>query len=179
MKRSLIAAALAGALLAPASAQSPADFQSASPGAGALQPGHDRNEAPGFLQNQSMADWRSTKLIGADVYGPDNAKIGDIKDVLIGSDGSVRAVVVGVGGFLGMAEKNVALPFKALTITRKMEGDRIEKISVDYTKDQLKGAPAFAFYEPPKLPQTTGESLADKAKDLKDKAAETIKMQEK
>jgi len=108
-----------------------------------------------FVQAQDAGDWRGTKLIGASVYGPDNSSIGEITDVLIGGDGRIRAVVVGVGGFLDVAEKDVAMPFEALTITRGAANGAIDKVTVQYTKDQLKAAPRFAF-EQMSSPQTTG-----------------------
>jgi sporulation protein YlmC with PRC-barrel domain len=54
---------------------------------------------------------RGSKLTGIDVYGADNQKIGDIDEVLVGKDGKIQAVVVGVGGFLGIGEKDVAIPY--------------------------------------------------------------------
>ena len=114
----------------------------------------------GFMHQQNASEWRSSKLIGASIYGPDNKSIGDINDVLIGNDGRVTAVVVGVGGFLGVGEKNVALPFQALDVERKADGTSIDKITVSYTKEQLKNAPQFAYYKPGQL-ETTGESPHD------------------
>jgi hypothetical protein len=46
-----------------------------------------------------------------DVYGADNERIGEIDDVILSRDGQIEAIVVGVGGFLGIGEKNVAIPF--------------------------------------------------------------------
>jgi len=54
---------------------------------------------------------RGSKLMGVDVYGADNQKIGDIDEVLVGKDGRIQAVVVGVGGFLGIGQKDVAIPY--------------------------------------------------------------------
>src|SRR5215211_6005718 len=67
-----------------------------------------------FITQQSSGQWRASKLVGVDVYGTDNAKIGDIREVLLNRDGAAEAVVIGVGGFLGIGEKDVAVPFKAL-----------------------------------------------------------------
>ena len=64
------------------------------------------------MTKQAIDQWRAPKLIGVTVYGSDNQKIGAIKDVLIGHDGTARTIVIGVGGFLGMGTKDVALPFK-------------------------------------------------------------------
>ena len=55
--------------------------------------------------------WRVTKLIGVDIYGADNKKVGDITEVLFDKTGKIEMVTVGVGGFLGMGSKDVAIPF--------------------------------------------------------------------
>jgi sporulation protein YlmC with PRC-barrel domain len=54
---------------------------------------------------------RGSQLMGVDVYGADNQKIGDVDEVLVGKDGKIQAVVVGVGGFLGIGEKDIAIPY--------------------------------------------------------------------
>jgi hypothetical protein len=148
MTRILTATALAATLAVPAFAQAPASKTDQSTGQAE------------FPQNDSANDWRGTKLIGASVYGPDNASIGEISDVLIAGDGKIQAVVVGVGGFLGVGEKDVALPFYSLTITRKPDSRSIDKIKVSYSKDQPKDAPAFVFNDTPPL-QTTGASTGN------------------
>jgi hypothetical protein len=118
-----------------------------------------------FVQSQHATDWRGSKLMGATVYGAGNASIGEVNDVLIGNDGKVRALVIGVGGFLGVGEKNVAIPLDALSIARKPNSNAIDKIAVSYSKDDLTNAPKFAYYEPAKA-QTTGSGVADKIKSL-------------
>jgi hypothetical protein len=65
-----------------------------------------------FIAKQSVNEWRAPKLIGVDVYGADNQKVGAIKDILMNHDGSAQAVVIGVGGFLGIGQKEVAVPFQ-------------------------------------------------------------------
>ena len=57
---------------------------------------------------------RGSKLIGVDVIGLDHTRIGDIQEVLLDQRGQIQAVVIGVGGFLGIGEKNVAVPFNML-----------------------------------------------------------------
>jgi sporulation protein YlmC with PRC-barrel domain len=137
---------------------------------GAVQntmPGQSTGEAnhPNFVQSQHATDWRGSKLIGATVYGPDNASIGNINDVVISNDGKIRAAVIGVGGFLGVGEKNVAVPLDALNITRKPESSSIDKVTVSYSKDDLKNAPTFAFYEPD-TSRTTGSNVSDRLQSL-------------
>jgi sporulation protein YlmC with PRC-barrel domain len=67
-----------------------------------------------FVTEQTASQWRASKLVGVDVYGTDNAKIGDVSEVLMDAQGNAQAVVIGVGGFLGIGEKNVAVPFSAI-----------------------------------------------------------------
>jgi sporulation protein YlmC with PRC-barrel domain len=54
---------------------------------------------------------RGSKLVGLDVIGLDNVKVGTIDEVLVDGSGRIRALVLGVGGFLGLGEKSVAVPF--------------------------------------------------------------------
>jgi sporulation protein YlmC with PRC-barrel domain len=67
-----------------------------------------------FMTQLQQNQWRASKLIGVDIYGQNNEKIGDVNEVLIDRSGNADAVVVGVGGFLGIGEKDVALPFSAI-----------------------------------------------------------------
>lgn len=170
MKHTLTAAALAVAMATPAFAQT------ATPDAPAMNKQPTTQMAPGsassttgamsdqtFVSSQQSTDWLGSKLIGASVYGPDNASIGEVNDVVIASDGKINAVVVGVGGFLGVGEKNVALAFDQLNVTRKPDSAAIDKITVSFTKDQLKSAPTFAYYAP-KGSTTTGSGAATPAR---------------
>jgi sporulation protein YlmC with PRC-barrel domain len=56
-------------------------------------------------------DWRSSKVVGLSVYNSKDENIGAISDLLMDKSGNIKAVVVGVGGFLGMGEHLVAIPF--------------------------------------------------------------------
>lgn len=67
-----------------------------------------------FLSSVSGDQVRFSKLKGLDVYGPNNEKIGDLREVLLAHDGRAEAAVIGVGGFLGVGEKEVAVPFSSL-----------------------------------------------------------------
>ncbi|MCB5176414.1 PRC-barrel domain-containing protein [Microvirga lenta] len=58
--------------------------------------------------------WRASRLEGVNVYNQNNERIGDISEVLVNEQGQVEAVVIGVGGFLGIGERSVAVPFNAL-----------------------------------------------------------------
>ena len=150
LKSTLMATALAALMLSPAFAQTPStadrpmDRPSQSTPAPSTLPRAASND---FINIESANDVRTSKLIGSTVYGPDNVKIGEVSDVLLDSNGGTRAVVVGVGGFLGVGTKDVAIAFKSLNVTRNTKGDKIDKITVAYSKDQLKDAPAFKWYE--------------------------------
>jgi len=165
-KHTIIAAALAAALATPAFAQSTtAPAPSATPKADTTTT--DKTAATpataasgNFVQTQQSSDWRGSKLIGASVYGPDNASIGEINDLIVGTDGKITAEVVGVGSFLGVGQKDVALPFENISVTRKADSASIDKIKVSYTKDQLKDAPKFAYYEPASKSTTTGSGAS-------------------
>jgi sporulation protein YlmC with PRC-barrel domain len=77
-----------------------------------------------------------------DVYDSQDNKIGDVNDILVGPDGRISAVIVGVGGLLGVGEKDVAVPFKALKVTEKA-GDRY--LVMNTTKEALQNAPSYVF----------------------------------
>jgi hypothetical protein len=67
-----------------------------------------------FVTVPPTGAWRVADLEGKDVYGIDGEDIGEINDVIVGEDGRVLAVIVGVGGFLGIGEKDVAVGMTAL-----------------------------------------------------------------
>ena len=70
-------------------------------------------EAGYFVRTSRPHQWRTSKLIGVDVYGTEGEKIGDVVEILIDSDGN-EVVVLGIGGFLGIAGREIAVPFKAV-----------------------------------------------------------------
>jgi sporulation protein YlmC with PRC-barrel domain len=58
--------------------------------------------------------WRASKLMGLDVYNQNNEKLGDINEIILDKSGKVAAVVIGVGGFLGMGEHDIAVSMDKL-----------------------------------------------------------------
>lgn len=72
----------------------------------------------------------------------DDEDIGTITDLVIGEDGQINAVVVGVGGFLGMGEKNVAIEWDSLELT-KNEDDDDYVITVNASEDALEAAEEY------------------------------------
>jgi sporulation protein YlmC with PRC-barrel domain len=70
--------------------------------------------ASNFIATRPADQFRASDLTGERVYGANNENIGEVNDVLLDRTGKVTAVIIGVGGFLGIGEKDVALPMTAL-----------------------------------------------------------------
>jgi hypothetical protein len=91
---------------------------------------------------------RASKLIGMNVKNTADETIGEINELILDKDGKVAAVVVGVGGFLGMGQREVALDYKSLTVKydpNAMTDAGATTVTVDATKDSLKAAPAWTW----------------------------------
>jgi sporulation protein YlmC with PRC-barrel domain len=94
------------------------------------------------------------------VYDPADTKIGEIMDVLVDRQGQIVGFIVGAGGFLGMGEKDVAVPFNAVQFKTKDNNKWYPVMNT--TKDALKNAPAFKYdrtamtWIPENAPATTG-----------------------
>lgn len=84
--------------------------------------------------------WLASDVYKASVYDPSNNKIGDIDDLVINKDGTISTAVIGVGGFLGVGQKDVAIPFNDLKVASN--NDKTYFV-LDRTKQDLKNAPAF------------------------------------
>src|SRR5215212_1833277 len=69
---------------------------------------------PGFLTAPPPGSMRASDVIGTEVIGSDIRRLGTIDDVVLDRGGTVAAVVIGTGGFLGIGEKKVAVPYEAL-----------------------------------------------------------------
>jgi sporulation protein YlmC with PRC-barrel domain len=76
------------------------------------------------------------------VYDPADKKIGEIKDVLITSDGKIAAFIVEVGGFIGAGAKDVAVPFSDVKGTKKNDK---WYLTMNADKDELKNAPGLTY----------------------------------
>jgi putative membrane protein len=77
-----------------------------------------------------------------DVYDTQDNKIGDVNDILLDKDGRLSTAIIGVGGFLGVGEKDVAVPFKSLKVSEK-GGDRY--LVINATKEALEKAPGYVY----------------------------------
>ena len=91
--------------------------------------------------NQQAGEMRASKMIGASVHNPAGETIGEVNDEVLDNSGKVNAVVVGVGGFLGMGEREVAIAHSSLKMSKDNDGDNV--ITVGATKETLKAAPLW------------------------------------
>jgi sporulation protein YlmC with PRC-barrel domain len=143
LKRLVLSAsvlALAGSL---AVAQTP-PAQGPSPGGSVAAP----------PSSSSMMRLLASDIYKADVYDNTDKKIGDVTDLVLNSDGNITTAVIGVGGFLGVGQKDVAVPFKDLKISSR---NGRQWLALNRTKEDLQSAPA---YEP------SGRSVATSASSL-------------
>jgi PRC-barrel domain len=118
-----------------------------------------------FVTEQPANEWLARLYIDAPVQNTSGEKVGEVNDLVFDKTGHISTVVLGVGGFLGIGEKNVAVPFSALTYGGGSDGTRT--IVVALSKDALKQAPSFKATE-----KTTFDKMKDKAVDLGTKASE-------
>lgn len=95
----------------------------------------------GFLAAQAGTDMLASKLIGQAVINPQDEKVGSVDDLVMDQSGRVTAAVIGVGGFLGMGEKNVGVPIEALEPRQTENGDL--QLMTMLTKEELEAAPEF------------------------------------
>lgn len=103
-------------------------------------------ESVQFTSTTGTALMAVSKLTGTDVRNAAGENLGDINDVLVDNTGTPAVAIIGVGGFLGIGEKNVGVPFKALQFTTSNETNaRVARL--DVTKEALTAAPTFVYGE--------------------------------
>jgi len=72
-----------------------------------------------FITQEQSGQWRASKLEGLNVYNSNDEKIGDISELIVDSSGNIQAVVVGVGGFLALGKRDVAIPFDQIKLVNE------------------------------------------------------------
>jgi hypothetical protein len=93
--------------------------------------------------HRQQGEWRSSKLIGTKVENNAGDTVGDINDIILAKDGSASAAIIGVGGVLGVGEREVAVQFNSLQLSRDENGNAIAKLNT--TKEDLKKAPQWTW----------------------------------
>jgi hypothetical protein len=153
LKKLMITTALGGLLLSPALAQSP------TPPAAPSMPQTSSNSGGtvDVIRSQNASQLLASKFRGSAVFGADDQKIGGVTDVLFDPSGKVDAYVVGVGGFLGIGQKDVALAPSAFQLIKDPDTDTI-KLKTSMTKDQLDKAATFEPRAP--VASTTGSGMS-------------------
>jgi sporulation protein YlmC with PRC-barrel domain len=99
-------------------------------------------ETEGFL-SFNAEQMRASTLMGKEIYGPDDASIGEVSDLVLQEDGETRAALIDVGGFLGVGEKRVAIPFEQIQFSQPAEDGGEPRLTVAMTKEELEALPAF------------------------------------
>ncbi len=129
-------------------------------------------DAKSMQTASAKGEWQASKLIHLNVYNGKNEKIGDIKELMLDKSGKINTVALGVGGFVGMGEHDVAVKFDQLkwvntpvSSTTSSNADRSKTTTgsnqkesqntsgrsypdhavLDATKDQLKAMPQFDY----------------------------------
>ena len=120
-----------------------------------------------FVTQQPVNEWLAEMFIGQSVLNKTGETVGEVNDLLFDRKGQISTAVIGVGGFLGMGEKNVGVPYGMLTFEIGKTGERV--IVVALSKQDLTQAPAFMATE-----KSTFEKVKDKAVVLKDQAVKKI-----
>jgi PRC-barrel domain len=147
LKKLMITTASLALLTSAAIAQTPDQTQPA-PTAAAAAKGQ-------VITEQKPDQMLATKFKGTDVIGSNNEKIGDVNDMLFDKDGKILAYVVGVGGFLGIGTKDVALSPMSFQIVPANDKESM-KLKLSMTKDELKTAADFKPYK--ETTTTTGQA---------------------
>ena len=139
---SLIPAAILAAGVLPATAQESTTKEPMTKAPTVTPP--SATDKAAYSTMQAADQWRSTMIVGLNVYNQANEKIGDINDLILDNGGKAVSAVIGVGGFLGIGEKSVAVPFADLKFERKSDGSI--GVMHNSTKEALKAAPTFTYF---------------------------------
>jgi sporulation protein YlmC with PRC-barrel domain len=122
-----------------------------------------------FVPEQKEGELATNRLGGTTVLNGQGEIIGRVEDVILDSRGQAVAVALGVGGFLRVGQRIVAVPYNAIKIGPIHNGRRL--VVLDVTREQLAAAPPYKATEPGKFDRArqTAESWA---KSVRDKAVE-------
>jgi hypothetical protein len=126
-------------VMAPAPSGTPSQSsdvpKSLSPSATAAQ------ETSPFLVKQDASELLAANLIGQTVLDANNESIGEVTDLITDKDGKILAVLIGAGGFLGIGQKDLAIRFEDIKVSRDENDDLMVK--ADVTKGMVAQAPDY------------------------------------
>jgi hypothetical protein len=118
---------------------------------------------------QDKSTFLASAIIGSSVYSPSDQSVGDVNDLVIKPTGEIEAVVVGVGGFIGIGEKDVAIALDRFTM-EPTEDLASTKLVLNATKEELQAAPAFKSAYMQKLDKEYEQQSAQLNSQYKDDA---------
>ena len=110
------------------------------------------NMAASETSSSFRGDWRASKVVGLNVYNENNQSIGSINDLITDKSGNIKAAVIGVGGFLGVGEHLVAIPF-----------DKVKFVNEPVTYTGAANAPNAIGTRPSSSTTTTGAATTNTA----------------
>jgi sporulation protein YlmC with PRC-barrel domain len=175
MEEDMLAKHLALALLGTTLMAAPALAQTNPPAGSTAAPPAGSTAAPApmnpgnWMTQEQPGQWRASKLEGLDIYNQSNEKIGDISELLVDSSGKIQAVVVGVGGFLGIGERDVAIPFDQIKLVNEPRAVATTATTATTTDPNAPATPRATATAPgaagPSAPSTTGTVATDRPAD--------------
>jgi len=129
----------------PAIAPAPAETTAQAPAADPAAPATDATTTAAIdkstLTQMPATEMKAEELVGTTVYGANDENIGEIGDIVLTQDGKVDAVIIDVGGFLGVGEKPVAVGFDNLAFMADKDGKKY--LYTNFSKEQLDKQPAY------------------------------------
>lgn len=133
-------------------------------GAAAISPAPA--SAASFIASQQPGELSTSSLTGLKVVNAAGEALGVTTYFVTDKSGKITTVIIGIGGFLGLAEKSVAVPFSDIEITKDKEDKDV--VRIDATKDTLAAAPSYTWTE-----KSTAQRLKESAEDLAKTAKES------
>ena len=150
-------------LAAPEAAPEAMPSEEAQPDTGAAAESQDQPEeavaiGDKFVGQQGEDETLASTLIGSPIENGAGEALGDINDLVMSEDGQVKLVVIGVGGFLGIGEKNVAVAFDSIEKLTDADGNPI--LLFEASSEELDAAPAFVTIRELQLQQEAEQPAA-------------------
>ena len=139
MKKIITAVSFAALMVIPVMAQDSTTEQMKNAPPAVAEPNNAANAPKG--DKMTTGEISASELLNENIVNAANESVGDVNDVILDANGKVASIVVGVGGFLGMGEKYVALSFDQLSFARDNDNGLV--VSTNATKQSLQAAPAY------------------------------------
>lgn len=126
--------------------EAPADDAAADDTSGGEEAVAGEGSGELFMEQQEENEVSANNYIGQSLYNMEDESIGNINDLIFSDDGGVTTAVVGVGGFLGIGQKNVGVNFDMIEIEQQPDSADV-RLVIDATREELEGAPEYVTLE--------------------------------